>query len=457
MKTIEFIFCSACIGLVPLTDDSIKTSKKELKHFGKNLSEMKQALIKLKSKRQEDKKKLQEETDKAVKEVEDFRKLIDWVLDRMERKGKDYIQKRFKELNRVITDDISQCEEMLTFLEKAKSQWKCRKDENLVEQYVNMRQGKQAMKTAQGLCDRLKCRTSRDIVKFTVDPKVERFARNLSWFGKDKTYLSFEQPLSFPHLYEIKQDNQFDIRVRGDKHVCSVTDMCQLEDGTILTVDVANRRVKQLDVLYQIVDVRDLPGDPIAVSCLNDEKAIVAVDLETDTRIQYIQVTNGLPLGDSFTIPGQCTALTSSTDAIYVSAGNKISKYNTDGVLVHEHDTGIAVERITLTRDYEKLIYLDNTNRLSVLDKHFEILNEVQIENVKRGSNIAIDSNGQLFISMFDLHSIAQCNHDLRKLGVVVGQSNGVKNPQAIVFDRINNRLVVSMKFKNIIKAFELK
>ncbi|XP_060562893.1 uncharacterized protein LOC132722409 [Ruditapes philippinarum] len=447
-----------CVRLEPLTKESINgMKKKDFKHFGKDVSEMKRLLSNLKSKKLEDKKKLQEETEVAVKEVQEFRKLIDWVLDRMERKGKEYIEKRYKELNKVITEEIAQCEEMLTFLEKTKRHYKSTKDHSTVDQFVNMKKGKQMMEQALHLSDSMKNHKHREIVKFTVDPKVENFARNLSWFGKDRTYLSFEQPLSFPHLYEIKQHNQFDIRVKGDKQVCCVVDMCQLKDGTILAVDKSNRRLKQLDVLYQIVDSRDLPDDPDTVACVNENFALVASKYGVDTLIQFIQIKESLPLGDSFTVSGHCQGLSCSQDAVHVSTGDKISKFTLSGELLQEFIAGDVVQSFCLTHDFEKIVFTFGQDKLGVLNKNYQLCAEVQIQDLGQNKSLAVDTNGQILISMLDSHRIVQYNHDLQKLGEVVGPSDGIRNPQAIVFDRINNRLVVAMKYKNMIKAFDLK
>lgn len=417
---------------------------------------MKHYLSKLKSRRQDDKKKLQSETETAVKEVEDFRKLIDWVLDRMERKGKEYIEKRYKELNKLINEEIIRCEEMITSLEKVKSVWKSSGKKMSVENFVNMKKGQQTMKKAQMLCDGMKSRAAREMVKFTVDPKVEKFASNLAWFGKDRTYLSFEQPLSFPHLYQIKQENQFDIKVKGDKHVCSIIDICQLQDGTLLVVDAANRRVKQLDVLYQLVDSCDIPGDPVAVCDVCDGKAAVALDIGTGTVVQYIEVKNDLDVGSSFTIPTQCTSLACSIDTLYVSTGNSICTYTIAGDLIQEIYNGMSVGRTVLTQDSEKIIFIAGDGKLFALNKSGEMLAEIKIENALVNS-IAVDRNGQIFISVFDSHSVVQYNHDLQELGVVVGPHTGVRNPQAIAFDHIHNRLVLAMKSKNMIKVLELK
>ena len=451
-------FFRACVRLEPLTNDFMNSiKKKDFKHFGKDVSEIKRLLSNMKNKKLEDKKKLQEETEVAVKEVEDFRKLIDWVLDRMERKGKEYIQKRYKELNKVISEEITQCEGMLTFLEKTKRHFKSTKDHSTVDQFVNMKKGKQMIEKAQALIGSMKNQRHREIVKFSVDPKVEKFAKNLSWFGKDRTYLSFEQPLSFPHLYEIKQHNQFDIRVKGDKQICYVVDMCQLRDGTILAVDKANRRLKQLDVLYQVVDTRDLPDDPDAVACVNEEFAVLALQYGSDTLLQFVKLKESLPLGDSFTIPGVCQGLSCSPDAVHISTGDTISKFSLNGELLQEFKTHQPVVSICLVNDFEKFVFISSNNMLGVLDTNYELCKEVQIENSTPNNSLTVDTNGQIFVTNLDSHNIVQYNHDLQKLGDIVEPCGGARNPQSIVFDRINSRLLVAMKYKNVIKVFDLK
>lgn len=448
---------SMCTGFQPLSGLlSDSSTIKEAKTLQKDVAALIQQLQKVKSKRQEDRNKLKEETERAIKDIEEFRALINWVLDKMERKGKNFIQKKYQELSAEIVEDIAKCDELLDTLEKLKRKTKEDTRKLSLENCVVLKKSKYDIKVAEKFCEEIKNTKSRTMVKFTVDPKVENFARSLSWYGKDRTYLSFEQPVSFPHSYQIKFDNQFDIRVKGDRHVCSIVDICQMPDGTILAADAANREIKQLDILYQLVDCCCLSGEPVATCWVSDKTVAVALKDNSDTVIQYIEIKNSLKLSSSFSIAGHCFGLASDQSRLFISNGKNLSTFPLTGEPLGEVLCPFSAYHISLSIDAKKLVVVSGEGRLVVITTEGEILREENNTNIKSSSKVTVDQNGQIFVSHLDCDSVVQYNHDLRELGSLVTAIQGIKQPQAITFDRIHNRLVVGTRSKNVIKVFDL-
>ncbi|KAL4238694.1 hypothetical protein ACF0H5_003401 [Mactra antiquata] len=448
---------SACTKLESLRSACSHAPKKDdLKKFGKDLKDMKQKLIKQKKNYEDEMKRLKEETVKAEKEVGDFRKLIDWVLDRMERKGKEYIKKRYESLNKALIEEVSRCEEMLAQLDSLTVHNKATNDTDPIELCVKVNKGYQVISRSRQLYSKLKSNNHREIVKFTVDPKVESFARGLSWYGKDKTYLSCEPPITFPHLYQVKGQNQFDIRAKGDKHVCSIVSMCQVDDGTMLLADAANCCIKQVDVLYRIVDTLQLPGEPNAVCYVDKGMAAVLLKDGSGSIVQFLCLENKLHHLKQFSIPKLCQEIESHSSFLYVLCDGLILVYTTECEISKTFDIGKPVQHISVCVDNGS-IYATTKNGFVVINKDGAIGNEVVGDSVETVYCVTMDTNNQLFLSNYETHCVVQYNHDLQTLGSVVSQNMGIKNPQAVVFDRLHCRLVVAMKFKNIIKVFDLK
>lgn len=438
---------------------SMPVKKKDIKQLAKELTEMKQRLSKIKQTKREELKMIECESIQATKDITEFRALINWVLDRMETKGKEYIEKRRKELSKTVENDIEECDEMIENIDTRLKRLKKNNNGECENSVTEIKKRKEAIRNAGDLMGSMKTSNRKAIVKFTVDPKVETFARNLDWFGKDRTYLSFEPPLSFPHLYKVKHENQFDIRAKGDRGICNVVSVCQLQNGTLLLADASNQRLKQLDVLYHLVEYLDLPKQPTCVAVMNENTALVALDGGNNSVLQLVETGIKLKLTDSFVIPKRCIAMACSNEGIFVATADTIFTYSLKGELLGDiyHTAKSKITSLALNSDMTRVHLMDSDRGLVTLDTDGLELGVTSDGSFKGPCCVTADSNDQIFTSGHDSHVISQFNHDMAYLGVVATGSTGFRHPLAIAFDRLHCRLVAATRAKNIIKVFQLK
>ncbi|WAR19767.1 hypothetical protein MAR_001605 [Mya arenaria] len=452
-----------CTGLTALSEMKDLAKSKDVKRSVKDLTDARERLIKIKQAKQEEIKRIDHETAQAIKDLEDFRELINWVLDRMERKGKEYLQKRHKEFSEDVKADLATCNDTLFSIEKQLK--KASKEEsekgNLAKRFVKLKKDAAILQKASSIISSMKnTEKSRPLIKFTVDPKVEQFARSLSWYGKDKTYLACEPAVSFPHLYTVKADNQFDIRCKGERNVCVISDGCQMPDGTLLLVDEANVCMKQLDVLYKLVDCLKLPAKPLCIAHVNDGTAAVALDTGADSVLQLIKIGSKKSTLDlSFTVYGKCTGLASDGEFLFVATINAITQYSLTGDHVKDihKDTNLTFGKVVLGIDRETFWTISHRRTVVALDMSGEVLGSIDAGETSDTLSIAMDNLGHIFTAGHTTNSVTQFKHDFEKLGAVLNHKNGVKSPLTLVFDRIQRRFVVTMKGKNVVKVFDLK
>lgn len=438
---------------------NVTSVKKKVKKHVKELVDLKQRLVKVKQAKREELKLIECETAEAIKDIDEFRALIGWVLDKLEKKGKEYVEKRQKELSKGVIEDIERCEGQIESIDKRLKYLAKAKGDNHTKSFVEAKKRKETLQQAKSVSENLKCNGVKPIVKFTVDPKVEKFARNLAWYGKDRTYLSFERPLSFPHPYEVKHTGQFDIRTKGDIGICNVVDSCQLKDGTLLLADHANRRLKQLDVLYQLVGTLDMPQPPTAVDVMDEERVLVALDGGSNSVLQIVNVGLHLKLGDSFVIPKRCTAITCGNGAIFVASAGVIYMYSTKGELVRDiyNNAKSSISSLAMNSKMTKIHFMDTARGLVTVTTDGEEVGVAADDSFSGACAVTSDANGHVFTGCRDSHVISQFSHDLTRLGVIATGNPGFRHPQSLTFDRLHKRLVVSVKSKNVIKVFELQ
>ncbi|KAH3851210.1 uncharacterized protein LOC127874686 [Dreissena polymorpha] len=452
-----------CRDVIPLSEIDIKPfKKKDLKKSTKELSEIRESLMKIRQSKREELKRIEAETAKAIQDLQEFKELINWLLERRERKGRMHIENRHKELTRDIKEDLEECDKMMADIEKQLRKSSKHDDEKSKRKsFVKTKKTNQLLSRLKNNASTLKAsEESRSLIKFTVDPKVEQFAQSLAWYGKDKTYLSCEPTLAFPHLYEVKGECQYDVRVKGDRNVCVVTSVCQMLDGTLLLADNSNSKIKQLDVLYQIVDSIQLSAPPLVILALGDVKAVVAIDTAENSVLQLVNVeSRKLSTSDSFTVYGKCCGLGFDGEHIYVASETAIVAYSQSGETVGEiySNPHTTLTSLSYSSALCKLVVANNDGEILVLERTGEIVRQIADEIFTGHCAIAVDVNGQILVASYTSNSVVQFNHCLARQGVVLDPANGVRTPLAVIFDRLHSRLVLTMKGKNFVKIFDLK
>ena len=437
---------------------------KDLKKSVKELEEIRSKVQKMKQNKQEEIKKLNDETDAALKDLAEFKELIIWALERLDSKGKRLIEKRRQELYKPIKEDFDMCSEMLASVDKELERAK-KKDEGKNKsfiRFVKLKKTGYVLQKAKSEVDSMRNSVSktRPMIKLTIDPRVEKFARNLWWYGKDRTYLSSEPGVVFPYLYSVKADTQFDVRAKGERNVCAITDGCQMPEGTCLLIDEANQSIKQLDILYELVDVLKLPLKPLCVCQCGEEKAAVALDSGDNSILQLVTVgSRRLSLLDSFTLHGKCTGLAFDGCELIAAFSHSILAYTLQGEHIRTvvQDENVSIHRLCLNPTNKKLWVMCNGNRLMAMNKDGDIKGSVQLEHTQEVRAIALDNGGQALVAGNDSGGVALYKHDFEYLGIVANENNGIKAPSALVFDRLHTRLFVGMKGKNVVKVLELK
>ena len=436
------------------------TKTKEYKTLRSGLTHVREKLSRLRKYRKDHQKKLKQETDESLAAISEFRKDINWVLDRLEKKGRGFIEKRYKELNKGIEEDIKCCDDMMKDLDKLIYKMESKEDRS--ELFYNVKKGNNTLVMAQNICKEIKCESDQnDIVKFAVDPKVKEFAMSLGWYGKDRTYLSFEPPVSLPHMYKVKHDSNFDMKVKGDKGICSINSACQLQDGTFIVTDLANKKVKHVDITYKPIDSLVVPGEPLACCLKSESSAVVSVSDGRHHGIHYVGIQNcRLAYTGEFSVSRPCVGVATSNEKLFLAFTDNIAEYTVQGNCVREiyKTENLTIQSFAANDIGAKLFVTDNSGGILQIDTDGTVVQEMKNDDLKDLRCMALDRTDQLFVAGYESHNVCMFSHDGEPMGTLLNtRSHKFKQPQMLCFDNFNSRLILAVRGNNTIKVCDLK
>ena len=138
----------------------------------------------LKAKMNDDLKKLDKEKGDILKQIKDFRKLIDNELDRLEKSVSDDIHARYTNLDREIKSNIKSLEDMLTNLEASLKKLENMNVYNESDIFIHVKLGETRKSNGKSLLQEIKGSHVKATMLFMENKELEEFMKSVEVFGK---------------------------------------------------------------------------------------------------------------------------------------------------------------------------------------------------------------------------------------------------------------------------------
>ncbi|KAH3844729.1 hypothetical protein DPMN_086991 [Dreissena polymorpha] len=132
------------------------------------------------------------------------------------------------------------------------------------------------------------------------------------------------------------------VRIASDENMCDITGVCELK-GLILLADANNKKVKVLNMKYQVISHLDLNSEPSDICNIDTGTAAVAMNQSDTHEVRFIsmkemkiETTKALPFNHF------CQGLIYFQNHLYISSGTAIYQYTMHGQMVSKiHDSGM--------------------------------------------------------------------------------------------------------------------
>ncbi|XP_071145304.1 uncharacterized protein [Mytilus edulis] len=305
---------------------------------------------------------------------------------------------------------------------------------------------------------------NRVTISCKIDSKISKFVEKVASLGTIQV-----QKVPSQLIMERSKDKQaqlVDVRnksinaiklklVHTIKLYADVTGCCFLPDGKIVLCD---RSVKNLvQILNQhcilIFEVSMSPYFAFDVTCIDDKTVAVSSDNPNQTQINIIDVETRARR--SITAADKCYGITHKDGSLMVCVEGKgvqnVNIQNGKNTSLIPCDLGSCCYIVTS----DTKLYYTNTKKHTVTccDKRGNIIWTFKDENVLQDPRgIAVDNVGNVYTVSYSQHALIVLSADGQHSRHLLSKDNGLVNPFAVAYDKIQNRIcVVNYKDKGFL------
>ncbi|XP_052231558.1 uncharacterized protein LOC127844990 isoform X2 [Dreissena polymorpha] len=375
----------------------------------------------------------------SLQEIHDCRQKIDAILDKLEETAKKELKDMRNKITASVTANVETFiglqEDLQTFCEAVKDTAKKGKEE------LRFIAGKKCLEMLQQYDAHLKkySVTFESTITFHPFTGIEQWLSKLPGLGKIEHSSMEKQTIlrQQDQVISVKGKHEYNVRLGSDSHErSSIMSLCCLPDGHVLLSDRDSQRLKLLDKSFKIVahcDVSVAPGD----ICL-----VTPEQLVKGTKIPLQQ---------------RCTGMAHHQGDMYITAETGLYHYTLNGKLVKKLYEDILVWKCAVSPNGDRIyITKKGQGKILTLAKNGTVLSTISGPELQEPC-IYVTNAGQVLVCEFSTHIIMQLDRDgTRKLATLATQTDGLKHPVSLCFNRNTDSVIVG-QYRNTIVVFKVK
>ncbi|XP_045199095.2 uncharacterized protein LOC123553451 [Mercenaria mercenaria] len=463
--------CAACIAInhkecpepVYITKTAKGLSKSNIpKDTKEEILRVKKDVFMLKLRRQNDKRRFTKERDGILAVIGSLRMRLNEVFDKLEAAAREKLNQKYDKDMKVIKHDIHICDEAIHALEEALKKLKAENDSQL---FVNIkRDAKKSIEKGESVILPVTEHLGQETVNFTVDESLEEWIGKLSSIGKFDHEQSAYTGVLFGK-YDLNQKSDPD----HDDYVFNGS--VNLSNGNSIFTDWKNKRLKLIDIKYNLRSHCDVPGEPYSVCYIDD--SLVATTLRDEKLIQFVAVAETkLTLDKRFKIDEYCRGIAYKNNQLYITVGGgegeihgQLRVYSMHGGLLRIYEEDVQGKPffsspgfIVINDDGLRFHVSDHKKGVVTVTKDGRLASVFNDHCLKNPLGLCMDGKGNLFVSGRESNNVVQFTADGKKMCEVLTEADGITSPLAICcHESVNTRLLVTMENSFTMKVFTLQ
>ncbi|XP_045195183.2 uncharacterized protein LOC123550845 [Mercenaria mercenaria] len=458
----DVVGCTSCMALhhrnctdVQLVSDVVETmlKKTDADETHQKLREKNMAMEKIKTSREALLEELNKSKTDAVNEIKAFREEMETMLRNMEKESVKEVDKEYQNKHAVLLEEIKKSENQIICLEQAADNIK-QSDGNVSQQFVSIKTAQRIIAQTDDIMNSVDAHAHAK-VSFAADQSVLGFLQQLNTFGS----------VNSDTVYSVKASREINIRVLGDKSICTVYGSCLTQGGKLLLPDCWNKKLKRVDTGKSLVeDYCDLPCAPSGVCCIDNQKAVVTLNNNT---IQFVSLGNQMKPIHAIKLNHPCFGIAYKDNKLLIT-DNSTSLYIHDiaGTLlqtISKDSSGnnmfTQCRQIAFSDSGDNIYVADFQNNIVTLDRQGKRCSNFIDTELVNSRGVCSDRRGNIFVCASESKNIMQIRQNGQKVGIVVKPSDGLNQPRSITFSPQMNTLFVTGKnmTNGNVKVFELQ
>ena len=265
---------------------------------------------------------------------------------------------------------------------------------------------------------------------------------------------------------KVTKRQKHNLKETTDTNGCNITGLAITKDGHILAVDGLNEKVKLFNQEMKLCSSVIVPG-AWDIDVRSETEAVVGGESSLtilDMKDNQLSIQQTIQLSDD--IYGICKH----------RDGFLVTFPNTDPACIKLLDQS-GKESWSLSRDNHEDLFVspwyaapldERAGHIVVTDRHTNALIVVKGNNGdiiarrtvedKGPFGVGTDGVGHVCLCYCDTREVAMLSEDLKEESILLSKKNGLGNkPQAIVYDTVNDRILVSYFLCNTVDSFHIQ
>lgn len=275
-------------------------------------------------------------------------------------------------------------------------------------------------------------------------------------------------------LYQVKNMRKYNVKHEADHDTPTIINVCTLEDDTVLLADSRNINLKHAEhSTFKVQDYINLPGPPWQI-CIVDKKE-VAISCQ-ELGVQFVSLQPKMTKTNLFQTDHTCLALAYADGHIYISdftsvyiytlSGQKLQQFygRCDGGFFSKFYKSVLFSQITsllVTDDGSEIYVTDIDNGLTVLDRNGKLSGQNKYAEMSSARSICHAENDSMLVlgstsSSSLTRKVLQLGPSRELTGEVLMTSKEKGKPQAICYNHLSSKLIVTYQQQNEIEVYDL-
>ncbi|XP_053402930.1 uncharacterized protein LOC128558110 [Mercenaria mercenaria] len=388
----------------------------------------------------------------SIEEIRKFRQEINARLDEIEQNSVADTENRYKVLIKEIEDRMKLLLKNKASITSAKDKYASARS-NVSQEFVNGKKGRKVARNAKACVEDSKAGFHRKDIKIIPDQIILPMLKEMNMLLKVAEKDS---------LLQAKNKKTPTVKIPSDTHVCNITSVCYLEDGSLILCDNNNKKLKHLDSSsYTVREYYDLPCFSWQVCPINKQEVAVSVYMKKE--IHLISHSNKMRKTNEIKTDFECRGLAHADGNLYISDKHtSVYVYSVSGrklKCISMDPSGqfkFNLPRLAVNKDGSKMYITCLNNGLIILDNNGQVVRKFNGPELQNPCGIFQTSSGSLLVASAGSSNVLQFGPTGQLIGEVIKPDDGKRGCQVVACNQQMTKMIICRLHDNNIEVYDI-
>ncbi|XP_053375808.1 uncharacterized protein LOC123533882 isoform X2 [Mercenaria mercenaria] len=465
--THDMVYCAKCIAKEHRSCNDVSeiedmhtslVDQQEVQRLQNQTRNIQERLIAIDRKTQKNIDSIEQQRDDVLAKIEDIERSFIEHIRKLKHGAIGALNKNYTSEKENLQYNINMMANSKKEIETVSSQLQTVTSIEAGQQFVQMKLIQQTVNDAEKLVEEREATGSKALC-FTENTDLKTSILTAKTLGHVNTVTENDRQTA-RRIYKVKSKKEINIKMQNDRRACYIIDVCQLQDGTIILADGDNRKIKRLDMNYNIKDHCGLGDYPYGICCTGQNEVAVKM---SNNKVQFISVGSSFSKLREITVAfGYLSGMVYCPGELWISTGSGVNVYSTSGTLLKTVSKDIYGQNIfkSATRHMavsgETVIVTDCSDGAVCLGRDYTVQRELWDKRLVNTLGVSVSSDGTVFLSGYDSHNIVMFDKNGKCLGQLVAKDTSLQKPTALHYDDKRSCLISTCASSDKVIIFDI-